>query len=108
LPRQAERQKAILRGALRAVRPGGRVVYSTCSLEPEENEDVVASVLTEAPDAKVIPVQDRLDDLRSAGVLTDSGAERLRQCVTPKGYLRLFPGTFHTDGFFVAIIERTS
>lgn len=108
LPRQAERQKAILRGALRAVRPGGRVVYSTCSLEPEENEDVVASVLTEAPDAKVIPVRDRLDDLRSAGVLTDSGAERLRQCVTPQGYLRLFPGALHTDGFFVAIIERTS
>ena len=37
LPRQAERQQAILRAALRSVRPGGRVVYSTCSLEPEEN-----------------------------------------------------------------------
>ena len=40
LPRQAERQRAILASALRAVRPGGRVVYSTCSLEPEENEEV--------------------------------------------------------------------
>ena len=45
LPRQAERQRAILHAALRAVRPGGRVVYSTCSLEPEENEQVVAAVL---------------------------------------------------------------
>ncbi len=47
LPRHAERQRAILRAALRAVRPGGRVVYSTCSLEPEENEQVVAAVLAE-------------------------------------------------------------
>lgn len=108
LPRHTERQKAILRVALRAVRPGGRVVYSTCSLEPEENEEVVASVLTETADAKIIPVRNRFDEMRSAGVLTDSGAERLRQCVTPEGYLRLVPGTFHTDGFFVAIIERTA
>ena len=44
LPRQAERQRDLLASALRAVRPGGRVVYSTCSLEPEENEEVVAAV----------------------------------------------------------------
>ena len=47
LPRQAERQRAILTAALRAVRVGGRVIYSTCSLEPEENEQVVAAVLAE-------------------------------------------------------------
>ena len=45
LSRQAERQRAILNSALRAVRPGGRVLYSTCSLEPEENEQVVEAVL---------------------------------------------------------------
>ncbi len=42
--RQAARQKAILSGALRMLAPGGRLVYSTCSLEPEENERVVAEV----------------------------------------------------------------
>ncbi|MCS7043886.1 MAG: hypothetical protein NZR01_13960 [Bryobacteraceae bacterium] len=42
--RQAARQQAILREALRCLRPGGRLVYSTCSLEAEENEDVVAAV----------------------------------------------------------------
>ncbi len=51
LARQAERQRAILHAALRAVRPGGRVVYSTCSLEPEENEQVVAAVLAATPNA---------------------------------------------------------
>ena len=45
LPRLVERQVAILGAALRAVTPGGRVVYSTCSLEPEENEQVVTAVL---------------------------------------------------------------
>ncbi len=54
LPRQAERQRAILRAALRAVRRGGRVVYSTCSLEPEENEQVVAAVLAENGNARQV------------------------------------------------------
>ena len=56
LPRQAERQRAILRAALRAVAAGGRVIYSTCSLEPEENEQVVAAVLAEREDARLVPL----------------------------------------------------
>ena len=48
LPRQAERQRAILRARIARGSGGGRVVYSTCSLEPEENEQVVASVLAES------------------------------------------------------------
>jgi 16S rRNA (cytosine967-C5)-methyltransferase len=44
LPRCAERQKAILTNALRCLREGGRLVYATCSLEPEENEQVVSAV----------------------------------------------------------------
>jgi 16S rRNA (cytosine967-C5)-methyltransferase len=104
--RQAERQHAILRAALRAVRPGGRVVYSTCSLEPEENEQVVASVLAESPNARPVPLDARIAALLSEGILTPSGAERLAACLTPQGTLRLLPGAFHTDGFFIAMIER--
>ena len=108
LVRQAERQRAILAAALRAVRPGGRVVYSTCSLEPEENEQVIAAVLTETPNACAVPLAPHIEGLLEAGILTASGAERLPRCITPEGFLRLLPGTFHTDGFFIAMIERIS
>jgi 16S rRNA (cytosine967-C5)-methyltransferase len=107
LARHAERQRAILRGAMRAVRPGGRVVYSTCSLEPEENEQVVAAILAENLNTRQVSLARRIDDLRRRKVLTDSGAERLRKCLTPEGALRLLPGAAQTDGFYVALLERT-
>ena len=104
--RQAERQRALLHAALCAVRPGGRVVYSTCSLEPEENEQVVAAVLAEFPAARRLPLGPRILALLSQSILALSGAERLQSCLTPEGALRLLPGVFHTDGFFIALIEK--
>lgn len=108
LSRQAERQKAILKAALRAVRPGGRVVYSTCSLEPEENEEVVAAVMAEMPNAHPISLGSSIEALLGKGVLTAEGAMGLRECVTAEGAIRLLPGLFHTDGFFIALIEKVS
>jgi 16S rRNA (cytosine967-C5)-methyltransferase len=107
LPRQAERQRAILRAALGAVRPGGHVVYSTCSLEPEENEDVVAAVLSTRSDARLVSMNARIEELQSEGVLSASGAENLLRGITAEGGLRLLPGVFESDGFFVAMIEKT-
>jgi 16S rRNA (cytosine967-C5)-methyltransferase len=108
LPRQTERQRAILLAALRAVRPGGRVVYSTCSLEPEENEQAVATVPAETTNTHRISLAPRIEALLREGILTPSGAERLQGCLTPEGTLRLLPGAFHTDGFFIAAMERTA
>ncbi|MDR3771972.1 MAG: 16S rRNA (cytosine(967)-C(5))-methyltransferase RsmB [Terracidiphilus sp.] len=108
LARQAERQRAILAAALRAVRPGGRVVYSTCSLEPEENEQVVAAVLAAAPNSRPVPLGDSIDTLLRRSILTTAGAERLQASLTPPGALRLVPGAFNTDGFFIASIQRIS
>ncbi len=106
LSRQAERQRAILLSALRAVRPGGYVLYSTCSLEPEENEKVVAAVLSELADVHLVPLQKRIEELRVEETLSEAGAERLMRCITDGGSLRLIPGEFHTDGFFAALIAR--
>jgi 16S rRNA (cytosine967-C5)-methyltransferase len=106
--RQAERQRAILTAALRAVRPGGCLVYSTCSLEPEENEQVVAAVLAEVQGFRLLSLESSIEALRASGILLASAAEPLRQSLTPQGCLRLLPGKFHTDGFFVALIERTA
>ncbi len=108
LARQAERQLAILRGALRAACHGGRVVYSTCSLEPEENERVVNHVLASAPDVRLTPMHDRIDEMLRDEIVTSPGDERLHQCVTPEGFLRLLPGRLRTDGFFIALLEKSS
>lgn len=107
LSRQAARQQAILRSSLSAVRPGGHVLYATCSLEPEENEHVVEAVLSTRPDDHLVSLQTRIAQLLSDGILTGFGAEQLSQSLNPRGYLRLLPGAFHTDGFFAALIERT-
>ena len=108
LPRHAERQRAILQAALRAARPGGHVVYSTCSLETEENEEVVAAVLASAANTRIASMPGRLDEMLKGGVLTPGGANHLRHCVTPEGFLRLTPGASGSDGFFIALLERSS
>jgi 16S rRNA (cytosine967-C5)-methyltransferase len=106
LTRQAERQRAILGAALRAVRVGGRVVYSTCSLEPEENEQVVAAVLAATPNARQISLHATIEALVANSVVARDAAIELKASLTPEGALRLLPGAFHTDGFFIALIER--
>ena len=106
LARQTERQLALLLAALRAVRPGGRVVYSTCSLEPEENEQVVAAALAHTPEVSQISLESGIETLLSQGLLGNSGADRLRHCLDPNGALRLLPGAFATDGFYVCLLER--
>jgi 16S rRNA (cytosine967-C5)-methyltransferase len=108
LPRQAARQKAILRAALRAVRPGGYVLYSTCSLEPEENEEVVTAVLSERVDARLVSLRPRIEDLRAGGILIGPGAKHLIESLTPEGALRLLPGALNTDGFYAALIQRAA
>ncbi len=106
LARQAERQRAILSAALRYVRLGGRVVYSTCSLEPEENEQVVATVLAGNRDCRQVSLAHSIELLSRDGILAPSGAEQLQKCLTREGALRLLPGVVPTDGFFVALIEK--
>ncbi len=104
LARQAERQRAILASALRALSPGGRLVYSTCSLEPEENEQVVKAVLSTCIGARILPMEAPLDALLEQGILTAAGHMRLRETALAGPYLRTIPGIHPCDGFFAALL----
>ena len=91
-----QRQIAILRSALTQLTPGGRLVYSTCSLEPEENEQVVAAA---AAEYKRVSVEDLLQDLPG---LVPHGVNMVRD-----GALRTLPGTNPCDGFYAVVLERS-
>ena len=92
-----DKQLAILRSAARLLKPGGRLVYATCSLLPSENEDVVAAFQAEMPDWQ---------PLNANGLLTQAGVARADELVTPAGHLRLWPHRHSTDGFFAAAWQR--
>ena len=81
-------QGKILRAAAQAVKPGGALVYATCSAEPEENEGVVNAFLTE-----------RKDFVVEAPPLPAVLA-------SPDGFVRLRPDLHGTDGFFIARLTR--
>ena len=108
LARHHERQCSILRRALQV--STNRVIYSTCSLEPEENEAVVAEVLAQANGWRQLSVRDVLHDLAEEGRLTAQAHEALKNAVAPDGALTILPGMFgqdvQTDGFFIAVLKR--
>jgi len=96
------RQSAILRSALAQVAPGGRLLYSTCSLENAENENVVEQALAETKSFRLLDCRTELDRLQSSGELTWPDPATL----TRGPYLRTIPGVHPCDGFFAAILER--
>jgi len=95
LARQANRQRAILSAALSRLARGGRLVYSTCSLEPEENEHVVDAVAQGF---------NRLD---IASLVSEiPGLTSLRPEAIHDGALRTLPGLDPCDGFYAVVLER--
>jgi 16S rRNA (cytosine967-C5)-methyltransferase len=92
-------QVNLLRNALPALAPGGRLVYSTCSLELEENELVVSEALN-ALENRFHVVTDR----GTVGkILRDP--TQATSVISANGFFRTFPPTHGTDGFFAAVIE---
>ncbi len=100
----AERQKTILRASMERLAPGGRLVYSTCSLEQEENEDVVTACLIAG--FRLVDASEGLAVLRDSGILHADAADMLMKTAVRKGYLRTLQGMHPCDGFFAAFIER--
>jgi len=88
--RQAEQDTVLDQGVV-FVKPGGRIVYVTCSVLPSENEDRIAAFLERHPEFAARPAGD---------------APELDGWRTPEGFLRMSPKTSATDGFFVAVLER--
>ena len=86
----ADRQIRILLNAARMVKPGGRLIYSTCSVEPEENEQVINKFIEQTTgfERLVLPVN--------------------RSLITSSGAARLWPHKGGADGFFIAAFERQS
>lgn len=84
-----ERQRALLEQFSALVKPGGRLIYGTCSILRAENEDVVEQFLARHPEFTAIPAETRLPPNTTRG-----------------GYLRVYPHLHGTDGFFGAILGR--
>jgi 16S rRNA (cytosine967-C5)-methyltransferase len=96
------RQVAILGSAMDRVAQRGRLIYSTCSLEKEENEDVIEISLAKDPTFRVVDCRVQLAQLQEEGDLIWRDFSSL----TRGPYLRTLPGIQPCDGFFAAILEK--
>lgn len=97
-------QRALLRRAARLCRSGGRIVYSTCTFAPEENEAVLDAVLRELEgELRVVPVAP-IDGLRTSPPLESWGGQRFLPEIA--GAVRLWPHVSGTGGFFAAVLEK--
>ena len=91
----AATQRELIDSAFHALRPGGTLVYSTCTLNRDENEDVCLWLKAQYPDAvEFLPLNDLFASAEDA--------------ITPEGFLHVFPQIYDCEGFFVARLRKTS
>jgi len=95
-------QCALLRSAVAHLAPGGTLVYSTCSIEPEENEAVVAETMQSAAAIRRAPAIE-LAALLQPHLSPKANATAL---FAYDGYFRTSPAIHHTDGFFAAVLQK--
>ncbi|MCR5418548.1 MAG: RsmB/NOP family class I SAM-dependent RNA methyltransferase [Lachnospiraceae bacterium] len=108
----AERQLFILEQADRMLRPGGRIVYSTCTFSPEENEKLVEAFLTSHPDYHLCPMDlsgGMLSSHLDKGNLNRGKDDRMPvfdEISPARGMVRLFPHKLKGEGHFAALLEK--
>jgi 16S rRNA (cytosine967-C5)-methyltransferase len=97
-------QVELVQAAMGQVAPGGTLLYSTCSLEPEECEQVVEKALGDAAGSEfeLGNISESLSQLRNDKILTSANVERFTQ----GPYLRTYPGVHPCDGFFAVLLRR--
>jgi len=100
----AQRQREILISALAALAPGGTLIYSTCSLEAEENEQVIHDVLQSSPGIELQECVSVLQKLEAE----DEIVEGISKQIVSGKFLRTIPGVHDCDGFFAAVIRKIS
>lgn len=86
-------QKAILNNAKRYLKKGGRLVYSTCTITAEENENIVKWFLEENKEFKVRNIEEDIP-------------EELKSTIKPQGWMLFLPNQEKTDGFFACVLEK--
>ena len=92
-------QDQILTSAARLTKPGGRLIYVTCSLFLEENEDRIDALLSRRKDYEMLPIS----EIWSQEITARGGGA----CPTESDVLRLTPKEHNTDGFFAAVLQRS-
>ena len=103
LQTRIEQQTEVLEKAASYVKPGGRLLYATCSILVEEDEDRVDAFLKGHPDWSQ---EDAVAHATQSDLLTDEGIAVIRAGQGPSGSVRLTPRSAGTDGFFFAVLRR--
>ena len=101
----AKRQRKLLESALFAAKPGGQIVYATCTLSPEEDELVLDELLSQYPDAFTIEDLSDVLNIHAPGIGTYQGQE-LNPAV--QNAFRLWPHRLSSSGFFCVRLTKTS
>lgn len=95
-------QRGLIRSGYQALKPGGSMVYSTCTIAPEENEAVVAALLKRHPEAMVVPFD--LPGLLTRPALAEWEGEVFPEAI--QHCRRILPQDNNTEAFFVALIKK--